>query len=88
MNGQDVLDVSQDALYTLLQVSGPILMIGLVVGLVISLFQTITQIQEMTLTFVPKILIVFAALLFLLPQMGALMADFMMRITERIAQGG
>lgn len=88
MNGQEVLDVGRDALFTLLQVAGPILVIGLVVGLVISIFQTITQIQEMTLTFVPKILIVFSALLLFLPQMGALLNDLMVRLMDKIVQGG
>lgn len=88
MTGQEVLDIGQDALYTLLQVSGPVLMLGLVVGLVISIFQTATQIQEMTLTFVPKILIVFSALIILLPQMGTLLGDLMNRLMDRIIQGG
>lgn len=88
MEGTDVLEVGRDALYTLLQVAGPILLLGLVVGVVISLFQTVTQIQEMTLTFVPKILVVFASLLVLLPQMGALMGGLMTRIAERMITGG
>ncbi len=88
MDGGEILEIGRDALYTLLQVSGPILLLGLVVGVIISLFQTVTQIQEMTLTFVPKILVVFASLLILLPQMGSLMGGLMTRLMERIVQGG
>lgn len=88
MQGTDVLEIGRDALYVLLEVSGPILLLGLVVGVVISLFQTVTQIQEMTLTFVPKILVVFTSLLYLMPQMGASLSGFFQRIMERIALGG
>jgi len=88
MDGGEVLEIGRDALYTMLQVSGPILLLGLLVGVVISLFQTVTQIQEMTLTFVPKILVVFTSLLILLPQMGSLMSGLMNRVMERMIQGG
>lgn len=64
-----VVEVGKDAIYTLLLVVGPLLLIAMIVGLLISLFQTLTQIQEMTLVFVPKILLVFLALIFLLPFM-------------------
>ena len=64
-----VVEIGKDAIYTLLLIVGPLLLIAMVVGLLISLFQTLTQIQEMTLVFVPKILFVFLALIFLLPFM-------------------
>lgn len=88
MTGPDVLDVARDGLITLITVSGPILAVGLVVGLAIALFQTVTQLQEMTLTFVPKIIAVFVALLVTFPFMGRTMADLMQRISERIIAGG
>jgi len=88
MDGAAVMEISRDALITLLAVAGPILMIGLAVGLVVSVIQTITQIQEMTLTFVPKILIVFASLLILLPSMGTQLGDLMTRLMDRVIQGG
>ena len=87
MTDLDVMDVARDALTTLLYVVSPILGVGLVVGLAIAFFQALTQLQEMTLTFVPKIIAVFGAILILMPYMGRLMGDFMMRISERIVGG-
>ena len=54
-----VLDIARDAIYTIVIVSAPMLLVALVVGLIISIFQTVTSIQEQTLTFVPKIVAVF-----------------------------
>lgn len=88
MTGPEVLDVARLALVTLISTSGPILAVGLTVGLSIALFQTITQLQEMTLTFVPKIIAVFLSLLILFPYMGRNLADLMVQITDRIAAGG
>jgi flagellar biosynthetic protein FliQ len=79
------MDVAEDAIYTLLLTATPIMSVGLAVGLVIALFQALTQIQEMTLTFVPKILSIFAALLIFLPHMNRTMSDFMLRIADRVA---
>lgn len=69
MTEAEVLEVAREAVLTLVMVSAPILLVGMAIGLVISLFQTLTQIQEMTLTFVPKALIVFVSLVLLLPFM-------------------
>jgi len=88
MTGPDVLDVARLALTTLITTSLPILMVALVVGLVIALFQTITQLQEMTLTFVPKIIAVFISLLVLFPFMGRNLSDLMTQIADRIVAGG
>jgi flagellar biosynthesis protein FliQ len=85
MTGPEVMDVGRDAIVTLVLVSSPLMLIGLVVGVVISLFQALTQIQEMTLVFVPKILAMFGALLLMLPFMSDLMHSHMMRIAARIA---
>lgn len=82
---QDILEVMRDAIWTMIQVAGPVMLIALVVGVVVSLVQALTQIQEMTLAFVPKILIVFTSLLLLMPFMLATMDGFMVRITDRIA---
>lgn len=87
MTGAEVLDVGRDAIFTLLKVAGPVMAIGLTVGLIIALFQALTQIQEMTLTFVPKILAIFASLLLLLPFMGSALASFMEEIVARIISG-
>ncbi len=85
MDGLEVLDLGRDALWTTVWMSAPIMIAGLVVGLVIAFFQALTQIQEMTLVFVPKIMAIFAALLIFLPLMGALMNGFMRQIASRIA---
>ena len=84
MNGADVIDVARDALWVVIMVAGPIMLIALIVGLIISLFQALTQIQEMTLTFVPKIIAIFFSLLIFLPYMGDTLGAFMQRIAERI----
>lgn len=85
MESADVIDVARDAIMVTLQVSSPVMLVGLVVGLVIALFQALTQIQEMTLTFVPKILAIFASMLLFMPFMGRLMDDLMVRMAERIS---
>jgi flagellar biosynthetic protein FliQ len=88
MNGAEVLDIARDAIYTLVIVSAPLMLVGLVVGVVISLFQALTQIQEMTLVFVPKILAMFITLVLALPFMAQALQGYMMRITARIIVGG
>lgn len=88
MDSLTVMDVARDALTTLIFTIGPILGVGLTVGLTIAFVQALTQLQEMTLTFVPKIIAVFAALLIMLPFMGRNISDLMHRIVERIATGG
>ena len=85
MNGAEVLDVGRQAIWLTLQLCAPILLVGLVVGVAIGFFQALTQIQEQTLVYAPKILAVFLALLVFLPMMGALMSSFMHQIANRIA---
>lgn len=85
MGEQDILEVMTDGIWTMIMVGGPIMLIALVVGIAVSLVQALTQIQEMTLAFVPKILVVFLSLLLLLPFMMATMNGFMVRIADRIA---
>jgi flagellar biosynthetic protein FliQ len=87
MTGPEVLDVARDAVWTLVIVASPIMLVGLLVGVVISLFQALTQIQEMTLVFVPKILAIFAALLLLLPFMADALNSYMMRMAAHIMGG-
>ena len=88
MTGPEVLDVGRDAIVTLLKVSAPLLLCGLIVGVVISLFQALTQIQEMTLVFVPKIIAMFVVLVLALPFMGDVMSAHMNRIAALIVAGG
>jgi flagellar biosynthetic protein FliQ len=85
MNGAEVLDIGRDAIWLTLQLSAPILIVGLVVGVAIGLFQALTQIQEATLIYAPKIVAIFVSLLIFLPFMGALMSGFMRHIAARIA---
>ncbi len=61
----DILDIARDMIFTVLRCAMPLLLVSLIVGLIISIFQTITSIQEQTLTFVPKLLAIFLALLLL-----------------------
>ncbi len=85
MSGAEVLDVGRDAIWLTLQLCAPVLLVGLVVGVGIGLLQALTQIQEQTLVFVPKIVAIFVSLLVFLPLMGALMSGFMQHIAARIA---
>jgi flagellar biosynthetic protein FliQ len=87
MTGPEVLDIARDAIFTLVLASAPLMLVGLVVGVVISLFQALTQIQEMTLVFVPKILAIFVTLLLALPFMSDLMQAQMMRLMAHIVGG-
>jgi flagellar biosynthetic protein FliQ len=84
MNPQMVLTMGQDALLTLLMVAAPILGIVLLVGLVISLFQAITQINEATLTFIPKLIAAMLALAIAGPWMLSMLVDFIRRTIEMI----
>ncbi len=84
MNGADVIDVARDGIWVIIMVAGPVMLIALVVGLVVSLFQALTQVQEMTLTFVPKIIAIFFSLLIFLPYMGDTLGEFMQRLADRI----
>ena len=71
-----VVSIGREALMVTLMIAAPMLILGLIVGLVISIFQAVTQINEMTLTIVPKILAVGLALLLFLPWMINMMTDF------------
>jgi flagellar biosynthetic protein FliQ len=87
MTGPDVLDIAREAIYTLIVVAGPVMVVGLAVGVVISLLQALTQIQEMTLAFVPKILAIFVTLLIALPFMAEKLHAEMLRLAARIVSG-
>lgn len=88
MTGPEVLDVARDAIMTIILVAAPVMLVGLAVGVGISLLQALTQIQEMTLAFVPKILAIFLTLLLALPFMAQMLQGQMVRIAARIVQGG
>ena len=82
MTPEQIVGVGKEALYIAIQIAGPILLIGLVLGLAISIFQAVTQIQEMTLTFVPKL----AALVIIVLLAGKSIAALMMNYTTRVIQ--
>ena len=88
MTGPEVMDIARDAILTLILVSSPLMLIGLIVGVGISLFQALTQIQEMTLVFVPKIMAIFIAMLVALPFMADTLQGYMSRLAARIVAGG
>ncbi len=71
-----VVEITKDALFLIIKVSLPVLLVSMVVGLVISIFQTVTSIQEQTLTFVPKIISIFLALMLLGNWMMTNMVEF------------
>jgi flagellar biosynthetic protein FliQ len=84
MNPQTVMALGQNALETTLLISAPLLLSALVVGLVVSIFQAATQINEMTLSFIPKLIAIFAALLVSGPWILTVMTDYMRRLITSI----
>jgi flagellar biosynthetic protein FliQ len=79
-----VKEISGEAFRTVLLVSGPVLLVSMVVGLVISLFQAVTQIQEFTLTFVPKIIAVFITLFLFFPWIARIMMTYTIELFTKI----
>ena len=83
----DVMELTRAALLLILTVAGPLLMPSLITGVVIGLLQALTQVQEMTLTFVPKLLVMGLVFLMCLPMMGQALGNFMILVSERIVSG-
>ncbi len=88
MNEVAVLEVGRDALLVILKTAGPIMLAGLVIGVIIALFQALTTIQEMTLTFVPKIFVILIAIIVFLPFMMTTVIEFAQQLFERMATLG
>ena len=88
MNEVEVLDISREAVFTLIKVDSPVLLVALFIGLIIGIFQALTQIQEMTLAFVPKIIGVFVTLILLFPFMFGQMKNLAEGLFDRIVNGG
>jgi len=76
MSGDMAIQIGRDALYMVLLISAPMLGLGLLVGVLVSIFQATTQIQEQTLVFIPKIIAIFAAIVVFGPWMLSLMVDY------------
>ncbi len=84
MNEQEIIELMTETIWLSIKLSAPIMIIGLVIGVVIALFQALTQIQEVTLVFVPKILAIFIAMVFFLPAFTTTMIEFMHVLADRI----
>lgn len=88
MNEADVLDIARDAIVVTIKIGGPTMVLALLIGLGISLVQALTQIQEMTLTFIPKILVIFVSMLLFMPYMLSTLTDFTERLMDRVSGTG
>lgn len=84
MNAENVITLAQQALLTMLLISSPMLLAALAVGLLVSIFQAATQINEMTLSFIPKLIAVFASIVIAGPWMTGLMVDYIRRLFSSI----
>lgn len=84
MNEAEVVDLIREAIWLSIKMSTPIMLVGLVVGVAIALVQALTQIQEVTLVFVPKIIAIFIALFIAMPMMSVILGDFMQVIADKI----
>ncbi len=84
MNENEIIDVAREAIMLCIRISMPVMMIGLIVGVSIALLQALTQVQEITLVFVPKILAIFMAIFLFLPGFAGSMVSFMDKIADRI----
>lgn len=88
MNESDLIELARLGMLVMVKVAAPPLLAGLAVGLIVSMFQALTQIQEMTLTFVPKVLTVLLVLLLFLPFMLHTLFDFTHLVLDRAIAGG
>lgn len=88
MNETEVIEICRECIVTMLKIVGPILLAGLIVGITVSLIQAVTQIQEMTLTFIPKMLIICSLTLWLLPFMLSTLTGFTGMLMDKIVQIG
>lgn len=88
MTEAELIDIAREGIFTMIVVAAPPLLTGLAVGLVVSILQTVTQIQETTLTFVPKVLLVFGSLILFLPFMLNTLNDFWKAMLDRMVAGG
>ena len=87
MSAHDAMEIARAGLVLMLTIAGPLLMTSLIVGTAIGLLQALTQVQEQTLTFVPKLMAMGLVLLLSLPMIGNAMSDFTLAISDRIVSG-
>ncbi len=88
MTDEMVLEIAREAIWVTIKLAAPTMLLALIVGLVISLVQALTQVQEMTLSFVPKILVLFVSFLLFLPFMASTLATFTHQLADQIAGMG
>ena len=86
--GADILEIAREAFWVTLMVAGPAMLAGLAVGLAIALLQALTQVQELTLVFVPRIIVMFIVIAISLPFMGGALGKFSISLYDMIAAGG
>lgn len=84
MNGTEAIEIGRETIYVMLKVGAPVMLMALAVGLAIALFQALTSIQEMTLTFVPKIIVIFVGVMMLLPFMLTSLTTFSQTLFDRM----
>ena len=84
MDNAEIIELAREAIMMTIRLGAPVMLVGLVVGVAIALLQALTQIQEMTLVFVPKIIAIFAAIFFMLPAFAASLIAFTLTLADRI----
>lgn len=84
MEVEEILEISRQSIWILIKISAPVLLAALIVGVIISLFQALTQMQEATISFVPKIIAIFIVIILTLPFMTTTLKNFTEELSERM----
>lgn len=84
MDGTEAIEIGRETIYVMLKIGAPVMLLALIVGLAIALFQALTSIQEMTLTFVPKIIVIFVGIMLMLPFMLSSLTTFSQGLFDRM----
>lgn len=84
MNGTEAIEIGRETIFVMLKIGAPVMLLALAVGLAIALFQALTSIQEMTLTFVPKIIVIFVGVMLMLPFMLGSLTTFSQGLFDRM----
>lgn len=88
MDQTEIIEIVRESIMISIQLSAPVMLVGLAVGVIIALFQALTQIQEITLVFVPKIMAIFMAIFLLFPGMTNILITFMQTLADRMISLG
>jgi flagellar biosynthetic protein FliQ len=84
VNGTEAIEIGRETIWIMLKIGAPVMLLALAVGLAIALFQALTSIQEMTLTFVPKIIVIFVGVMLMLPFMLSSLTTFSQGLFDRM----